>query len=126
MAVDLHHAGGIPQVMKMMLNAGMIHGECLTVTGKTVAENLKDIPHQPPANQDVILPIDQPKSAEGHLVILKGHLCPEGAVAKVSGVKTRNFTGPAIVFDSEEECLDAILEDKIKAGEVIVIRHEGP
>ena len=125
-AVDLHHAGGIPQVMKMMLNAGMIHGECLTVTGKTVAENLKDIPHRPPKNQDVILPIDQPKSKEGHLVILKGNLCPEGAVAKVSGVKTRNFTGPAIVFDSEEECLDAILEDKIKAGDVIVIRYEGP
>ena len=125
-AVDLHHAGGIPQVMKMMLNAGMIHGEWLTVTGKTVAENLKDIPHQPPTNQDVILPIDQPKSTEGHLVILKGNLCPEGAVAKVSGVKTRNFTGPAIVFDSEEECLDAILEDKIKAGDVIVIHYEGP
>ena len=126
MAVDLHHAGGIPQVMKMMLNAGMIHGDCLTVTGKTVAENLKDVPHQPPINQDVILPIDQPKSTEGHLVILKGNLCKEGAVAKVSGVKTRNFTGPAIVFDSEEECLDAILEDKIKAGDVIVIRYEGP
>jgi dihydroxy-acid dehydratase len=125
-AVDLHHAGGIPQVMKMMLNAGMIHGECLTVTGKTVAENLIDIPHRPPKNQDVILPIDQPKSKEGHLVILKGNLCPEGAVAKVSGVKTRNFTGPAIVFDSEEECLDAILEDKIKADDVIVIRYEGP
>ena len=125
-AVDLHHAGGIPQVMKMMLNAGMIHGDCLTVTGKTVAENLKDVPHQPPTNQDVILPIDQPKSTEGHLVILKGNLCPEGAVAKVSGVKIRNFTGPAIVFDSEEECLDAILEDTIKAGDVIVIRYEGP
>ena len=125
-AVDLHHAGGIPQVMKMMLNAGMIHGECLTVTGKTVAENLKNIPHQSSTNQNVILPIDQPKSTEGHLVILKGNLCPEGAVAKVSGVKTRNFTGPAIVFDSEEECLDAILEDKIKAGDVIVIRYEGP
>ena len=125
-AVDLHHAGGIPQVMKMMLNAGMIHGDCLTVTGKTVAENLKDVPHQPPTNQDVILPIDQPKSMEGHLVILKGNLCLEGAVAKVSGVKTRNFTGPAIVFDSEEECLDAILEDTIKAGDVIVIRYEGP
>ena len=125
-AVDLHHAGGIPQVMKMMLNAGMIHGDCLTVTGKTVAENLKDVPDQPPINQNVILPIDQPKSTEGHLVILKGNLCLEGAVAKVSGVKTRNFTGPAIVFDSEEECLDAILEDTIKAGDVIVIRYEGP
>ena len=125
-AVDLHHAGGIPQVMKMMLNAGMIHGDCLTVTGKTVAENLKDVPDQPPINQDVILPIDKPKSTEGHLVILKGNLCLEGAVAKVSGVKIRNFTGPAIVFDSEEECLDAILEDTIKAGDVIVIRYEGP
>ena len=125
-AVDLHHAGGIPQVMKLMLNAGMIHGDCLTVTGKTVAENLKDVPHQPPINQDVILPINQPKAAEGHLVILKGNLCPEGAVAKVSGVKIRNFTGPAIVFDSEEECLDAILEDTIKAGDVIIIRYEGP
>ena len=125
-AVDLHHAGGIPQVMKMMLNAGMIHGDCLTVTGKTVAENLKDVPHQPPINQDVILPINQPKATEGHLVILKGNLCPEGAVAKVSGVKIRNFTGPAIVFDSEEECLDAILEDTIKAGDVIIIRYEGP
>ena len=125
-AVDLHHAGGIPQVMKMMLNAGMIHGDCLTVTGKTVAENLKDVPHQPPINRDVILPINQPKAAEGHLVILKGNLCPEGAVAKVSGVKIRNFTGPAIVFDSEEECLDAILEDTIKAGDVIIIRYEGP
>ena len=125
-AVDLHHAGGIPQVMKLMLNAGMIHGDCLTVTGKTVAENLKDVPHQPPINQDVILPINQPKAAKGHLVILKGNLCPEGAVAKVSGVKIRNFTGPAIVFDSEEECLDAILEDTIKAGDVIIIRYEGP
>lgn len=125
-AVDLHHAGGIPQVMKMMLNAGMIHGDCLTVTGKTVAENLKDVPDQPSANQNVILPIDKPKYAEGHLVVLKGNLCSEGAVAKVSGVKTRKITGPAKVFDSEEECLDAILEGKIKAGDVIIIRFEGP
>ena len=125
-AVDLHHAGGIPQVMKMMLNAGMIHGDCLTVTGKTVAENLKDIPDQPSANQNVILPIDRPKSIEGHLVVLKGNLCSEGAVAKVSGVKTRKISGPAKVFNSEEECLDAILEDQIKAGDVIIIRFEGP
>ncbi|MBC8283017.1 MAG: dihydroxy-acid dehydratase [Nitrospinae bacterium] len=125
-AVDLHHAGGIPQVMKMMLNAGMIHGDCLTVTGKTVAENLKDIPDQPSANQNVILPIDKPKYTEGHLVVLKGNLCLEGAIAKVSGVKTRKISGPAKVFDSEEECLDAILEGKIKAGDVIVIRFEGP
>ena len=125
-AVDLHHAGGIPQVMKMMLNAGMIHGDCLTVTGKTVAENLKDIPDQPSANQNVILPIDRPKSTEGHLVVLKGNLCSEGAVAKISGVKTRKISGPAKVFNSEEECLDAILEDQIKAGDVIIIRFEGP
>ncbi|MBN4079810.1 dihydroxy-acid dehydratase [bacterium AH-315-C08] len=125
-AVDLHHAGGIPQVMKMMLNAGMIHGDCLTVTGKTVAENLKDIPDSPSASQNVILPIDKPKSTEGHLVVLKGNLCQEGAIAKVSGVKTRNISGPAKCFDSEEECLDAILDDRIKAGDVVVIRFEGP
>jgi dihydroxy-acid dehydratase len=125
-AVDLHHAGGIPQVMKMMLNAGMIHGDCLTVTGKTVAENLKDIPDSPPASQNVILPIDKPKYTEGHLVVLKGNLCQEGALAKVSGVKTRNISGPAKCFDSEEECLDAILDDRIKAGDVVVIRFEGP
>ena len=125
-AVDLHHAGGIPQVMKMMLNAGMIHGDCLTVTGKTVAENLKSIQDKPSANQNIILPIDRPKSSEGHLVVLKGNLCTEGAVAKVSGVKTRKIFGPAKVFDSEEECLDAILKDQIKAGDVVVIRFEGP
>ncbi len=125
-AVDLHHAGGIPQVMKMMLNAGMIHEDCLTVTGKTVKENLEDIPDQPLANQNVILPINKPKSTEGHLVVLKGNLCAEGAIAKVSGVKTRKITGPAKVFDSEEECLDAILEDRIKAGDVVIIRFEGP
>ena len=125
-AVDLHHAGGIPQVMKMMLNAGMIHGDCLTVTGKTVKENLESISDQPPTNQNVILPIDKPKSTEGHLVVLKGNLCSEGAVAKVSGVKTRKISGPAKVFDSEEECLDAILEDHIKAGDVVIIRFEGP
>ena len=125
-AVDLHHAGGIPQVMKMMLNAGMIHGNCLTVTGKTVKENLESISDQPPTNQNVILPIDKPKSTEGHLVVLKGNLCAEGAVAKVSGVKTRKISGPAKVFDSEEECLDAILEDHIKAGDVVIIRFEGP
>ena len=125
-AVDLHHAGGIPQVMKMMLNAGMIHGDCLTITGKTVAENLKDIPDSPPTNQNVILPIGKPKSTEGHLVVLKGNLCQDGALAKVSGVKTRNIMGPAKCFDSEEECLDAILDDRIKAGDVVVIRFEGP
>ena len=125
-AIDLHQAGGIPQVMKMMLNAGLIDGDCLTVTGKTIAENLKDIPDEPHSNQNVILPINQPKSTEGHLVILKGNLCSEGAIAKISGVKTRKISGTAVVFDSEEECLDAILEDKIKEGDVLVIRFEGP
>ena len=125
-AIDLHHAGGIPQVMKMLLNAGLLHGDCLTATGKTIAENLKDVPGQPRENQDVILPLDQPKYTEGHLVILKGNLCEEGAVAKVSGVKTRNITGPARVFNSEEECLDAILDDRIQEGDIVVIRFEGP
>ena len=125
-AIDLHQAGGIPQVMKIMLNKGLIHGDCLTVTGKTIAENLKDIPDEPPSNQGIILPINQPKSTEGHLVILKGNLCSEGAIAKISGVKTRKISGTAVVFDSEEECLDAILEDKIKEGDVLVIRFEGP
>lgn len=125
-AVDLHHSGGIPQVMKMMLNAGLIHGDCLTVTGKTIAENLKDIPDEPLASQDVILPLNKPKSTEGHLVILKGNLCQEGAVAKISGVKTRNISGPAKCFDSEEECLDAVLDDRIQAGDVVIIRFEGP
>ena len=125
-AIDLHHAGGIPQVMKMMLNAGLLHGDCLTVTGKTIAENLKDVPDQPREDQDVILPLDRPKSTEGHLVILRGNLCPEGAVAKVLGVKTQNFTGPARVFNSEEECLDAILDARIQEGDTVVIRFEGP
>ena len=125
-AIDLHHAGGIPQVMKMLLNAGLLHGDCLTATGKTIAENLKDVPGQPREDQDVILPLNQPKYTEGHLVILKGNLCEEGAVAKVSGVKTRNITGPARVFNSEEECLDAILDDRIQEGDIVVIRFEGP
>ena len=125
-AIDLHHAGGIPQVMKMMLKAGLLHGDCMTVTGKTIAENLADVPDQPRKNQDVILPLDKPKAPEGHLIILKGNLCQEGAVAKVSGFNTRSFKGPARVFDSEEECLDAILSNLIKAGDVVVIRFEGP
>jgi len=124
--VDLHRAGGIPQVMKMLLNAGLLHGDCMTVTGKTVAENLKSIPDAPAANQEVILPLNEPKSKEGHLVILKGNLSPEGCVAKVSGIKTHRIEGPAQIFNSEEECLDAIIDNKIKAGDVIVIRYEGP
>ena len=125
-AIDLHHAGGIPQVMKMLLNAGLLHGDCMTATGKTITENLADVPDQPREDQDVILPLDRPKATEGHLVILKGNLCEEGAVAKVSGVKTRNITGPARVFNSEEECLDAVLDDRVQAGDIVVIRFEGP
>ena len=124
--IDLHQAGGIPQVMKMLLNAGILHGDCITATGKTVAENLKDIPDAPASTQDVILPLSTPKSKEGHLVILKGNLSPEGCVAKVSGIKVKRIEGPARIFNSEEECLDAIISDKIKAGDVVVVRYEGP
>ena len=124
--IDLHMVGGIPQVMKMLLKAGILHGDCMTVTGKTVAENLKTVPDEPVSNQDVILPMSQPKSKEGHLVILKGNLSPEGCVAKVSGIKTRRIEGPARVFDSEEECLEAIISDRIKKGDVVVVRYEGP
>ncbi len=125
-AIDLHRAGGIPQVMKMMLEAGLLHGNCMTVTGKTIAENLKDVPNQPRGDQDVILPLDRPKSTEGHLVVLNGNLCQEGAVAKVSDGQSRNFMGPGRVFNSEEECLDAILDNRIQAGDVVIIRFEGP
>ena len=124
--IDLHQAGGIPQVMKMLLKAGLLHGDCMTVTGKTVAENLKDIPDAPASTQDVILPLSTPKSKEGHLVILKGNLSPEGCVAKISGIKTHRIEGPARIFNSEEECLDAIIGDQIKEGDVVVIRYEGP
>ncbi|QKT04423.1 dihydroxy-acid dehydratase [Ectothiorhodospiraceae bacterium 2226] len=125
-ATDLHRAGGIPQVMKMLLKAGLLHGDCMTVTGKTVAENLAGIPDVPDAGQDVILPFDQPLYASGHLAILKGNLAPDGSVAKISGLKTIKLTGPARVFESEEECMAAIMGDRIQAGDVIVIRYEGP
>ena len=124
--VDLHHAGGIPQVMKMLVQAGLIHGDCLTVTGKTIAENLEQVPDAPRTDQDCILPLDKPKSKQGHLVILKGNLSPEGCVAKISGIKISKMEGPARIFNSEEESLDAIIDDKIKAGDVVVIRYEGP
>jgi len=124
--VDLHRAGGIPQVMKMLLSKGLLHGDCMTVTGKTISENLKDVPSQANDNQKIILPIENPLSSEGHLVILKGNISPEGSVAKVSGIKTRRIEGPARVFDSEEECLDAIIKDHIIDGDIVVIRYEGP
>ncbi|QXE22682.1 dihydroxy-acid dehydratase [Richelia sinica FACHB-800] len=125
-ATDLHQAGGIPQVMKMLLNHGLLHGDCLTITGQTIAEVLAAVPDEPPANQDVIRPWDNPMYSQGHLAILKGNLATEGAVAKITGVKKPTITGPARVFDSEESCLDAILAGKIKAGDVIIIRYEGP
>ena len=124
--VDLHRAGGIPQVMKILLSKGLLHGDCMTVTGETVSENLKDISNQVNPSQKIILPIENPLSPEGHLVILKGNISPEGSVAKVSGIKTRRIEGPARVFDSEEECLDAIIKDQIIDGDIVVIRYEGP
>ncbi len=125
-ATDLHRAGGIPQVMKQLLNAGLLHGDCMTITGLTVAENLADIPDLPDPDQDVILPMDQPKTPEAHLAILRGNLAPEGAVAKTSGIGTATITGPARVFESEEDALEAILAQQVKAGDVVVIRNEGP
>lgn len=126
LAVDLHKAGGIPQVMKMLLNAGLLHGDCMTITGKTIAETLKDVPDTPRADQDVIRPIGQPLYAQGHLAILKGNLSPEGAVAKITGLKNPVITGPARVFDDEQSALAAILAGKIKAGDVMVLRYLGP
>jgi dihydroxy-acid dehydratase len=126
LAVDLHRAGGIPQVMKVLLKAGLLHGDCLTITGQTIAEVLKDIPDQPRADQDVIRPISDPMYDEGHLAILKGNLSPEGAVAKITGLKNPVITGPARVFDDEQSALKAILDGKIKAGDVMVLRYLGP
>jgi dihydroxy-acid dehydratase len=125
-ATDLHKAGGIPQVMKMLLEQGLLHGDALTITGKTVAEVLANIPAEPRTDQDVIRPWNNPLYAQGHLAILRGNLATEGAVAKITGVKKPIITGPARVFESEENCLDAILAGKIQAGDVIVIRYEGP
>ena len=123
---NLHQAGGIPQVMKMLLVHGLLHGDALTISGQTVAEVLKDIPEESPANQDVIRPWSNPVYQEGHLAVLKGNLAIEGSVAKISGVKNPQITGPARVFESEEDCLAAILANKIQAGDVIVVRYEGP
>ncbi len=124
--VDLHNAGGIPQVMKILLNAGLIHGECKNIEGKTITELLKDIPDNPPNNQKVIRTIDNPLYKKGHLAILKGNLAIEGSVAKISGVKNPVLSGPARIFESEESCLESILKNEIKAGDVVVIRNEGP
>jgi len=123
---DLHEAGGIPQVMKMLLVNGLIHGDCITISGQTIAEVLKDIPETPRADQDVIRQWNNPMYAQGHLAILKGNLSTEGSVAKISGIKNPKITGPARVFESEETCMRAILDRKINAGDVVVIRYEGP
>jgi dihydroxy-acid dehydratase len=125
-ATDLHRAGGIPQVMKMLLNHGLIHGEVLTITGKTVAETLAEVPDAPRKDQDVIRQWDAPMYPQGHLAILKGNLAPEGCVAKITGIAHHEITGPARVFEREEDCLEAILAGKIKKGAVLVIRYEGP
>ena len=125
-ATDLHQAGGIPQVMTILLAQGLLHGDALTISGQTVAEVLANIPSTPRADQDVIRQWDNPMYAQGHLAILKGNLATEGAVAKITGIKKAAITGPAKVFESEETCLDAILAGKITAGDVIVIRYEGP
>jgi dihydroxy-acid dehydratase len=126
LAVDLHRAGGIPQVMKTLLSAGLLHGDCITITGQTVAETLKDIPAVPRADQDVIRPLSKPMYQQGHLAILKGNLAPEGCVAKITGLKNPVMTGPARVFEDEQSALKAILANKIVAGDVMVLRYLGP
>jgi dihydroxy-acid dehydratase len=125
-ATDLHAAGGIPQVMKMLLNHGLLHGDCMTITGETIAQRLRDIPDEPRPDQPVIRPWNNPMYATGHLAVLKGNLAIEGSVAKITGVKNPKIVGSARVFESEEECLDAILAGKINSGDVLVIRYEGP
>jgi len=125
-ATDLHRAGGIPQVMKVLLAHGALHGDALSVTGQTIADVLRDVPGEPRRDQDVIRPWDRPVYAQGHITVLRGNLATEGGVAKISGAKRLRMSGPARVFDSEEACLEAILAGRIKAGDVVVIRYEGP
>jgi dihydroxy-acid dehydratase len=125
-AVDFHRAGGVPQVLKILLANGVLHGECMTIHGRTMAEMLKDVPAEPRAGQDVIRPWSRPLYAQGHLAILKGNLATEGCVAKITGLKKTSITGPARVFDSEPAAMKAILAKRIRPGDVIVIRYEGP
>ena len=125
-ATDFHAAGGVPQVLKMLLVNGVLHGDCMTIHGRTMAEMLRDVPNEPQKDQDVIRPWSDPLYKQGHLAILKGNLSPEGCVAKITGLKQTSITGPARVFDSEPACLKAIMAKTIKAGDVIVIRYEGP
>ena len=126
LAVDLHRAGGIPQVMKILLDGGLLHGDCLSVMGQTIAESLARIPAQPPADQEVIRTLDKPLYERGHLAILRGNLAEEGCVAKITGLKNPAITGPARVFDDEQSALDAILAGKVVAGDVVVLRYLGP
>ena len=125
-ATDLHRAGGVPQVMKLLLGHGALRGEALTITGETVAETLREIPPEPPGDQEVIRPWDRPLYPQGHLAVLRGNLAPEGSVAKITGVASPRITGPARIFESEEACLEAILGGRIRPGDVVVIRYEGP
>lgn len=125
LAVDLHQAGGIPQVMKILLNAGLLHGDCITISGQTIAETLAGVPDEPP-NPQVIRPLSKALYPQGHLAILKGNLSPEGAVAKITGLKNTVITGPARVFDDEQSALAAILDGRIQAGDVMVLRYLGP
>jgi len=125
-AVDFHRAGGVPQVLKILLENGVLHGECMTIHGKTMREMLKDVPAEPRKDQDVIRPWSKPLYKDGHLAILKGNLAPEGCVAKITGLKNPVITGRARVFDSENACMKAIMAKRIKPGDVIVIRYEGP
>jgi dihydroxy-acid dehydratase len=125
-AVDFHRAGGVPQVLKILLNNGVLHGDCMTIHGKTMAEMLKDVPDEPRADQEVIRPWSNPMYRQGHLAILRGNLATEGCVAKITGLKSTSITGPARVFDSEPAAMKAIMAKRIKAGDVLVIRYEGP
>jgi len=123
---DLHRAGGVPQVMKILLAHGALHGDAATVSGQTVAEVLREVPEEPRGDQDVIRPWGRPLYAQGHLAVLRGNLASEGAVAKITGIKHLKMTGPARVFDCEEDSLAAILAGRIKPGDILVIRYEGP
>jgi dihydroxy-acid dehydratase len=125
-AVDFHHAGGVPQVLRMLLENDLLHGECMTIHGKTMEQMLAQVPAAPRADQEVIRPWSKPMYREGHLAILKGNLAPEGCVAKITGLKNPSMTGPARVFDSENACMKAIMAKRIKPGDVVVIRYEGP
>jgi dihydroxy-acid dehydratase len=126
LTVHFHQAGGVPQVMKILLANGVLHGDALTITGQTIEDTLRGIPDTPRSDQQVIHPFDQPLYPQGHLVVLRGNLATEGAVAKITGIKSHHITGPARVFESEEMCLEAILDGQIKEGNVVVIRYEGP